>query len=127
MGKIIIDTDVLIDFLRGHPGAKEVLESLEAEDLPCCSVITIAEIRAGMRPSEEKKTFALLDGLESLSIDKEIALLAGKLRLQSKQSRLELDDCLIAATALHHNSMLLTHNPRYYPHPNLNLKIAKYR
>ena len=127
MARILIDTDVLIDFLRGKSGAKKVLESISKEDISCCSVITIAEIYAGMLPDEEEATMELLNSLEHMVIDQDIALLAGKFKRETTDRRLELDDCFIAATAIHHKAVLLTHNPKHYPHKNLDLKTAQYR
>ena len=103
------------------------MEEIDDEDIPCCSVITIAEIRAGMRSDEEKKTMELLRSLEQLPIDFEAALLAGTIKQETRDRDLELDDCLIAATALCHQATLLTHNPKHYPHKSLDLKAATYR
>ena len=126
MGKVIIDTDILIDFLRGKQQAKDVLDSFSEDDIPCCSVITVAEIRAGMHPGEESDTMSLLNSLEHLVIDKEIALLAGKLKQETVDRHLELDDCFIAAAALHYRATLLTHNPKHYFYKGLDIKPAKY-
>lgn len=126
MGKVVIDTDVLIDFLRGNPGARVVMSSLSEDDIPCCSVIALAEIRVGMLPDEEEATMELLNSLENLAVDREIALLAGKLKSETRDRHLELDDCMVAATAIHHKAALLTHNPKHYPHKNLQLNSADY-
>ncbi len=124
--RVLIDSDVLIDFLRGKPGAKEAIAVVARESLPCCSVITVAEIRAGMKPDEETATMALLDALEVLDVDRETALTAGALR-QASAFRQELDDCLIAATAIGAKARLLTHNPRHYRHMGLDVLPAMYR
>ena len=64
MTPVLVDTDILINFLRGRDAAKNFLLS-KIEDGPIlCSVITVAEIFAGMRPQEEARTKALLDSLE---------------------------------------------------------------
>ena len=55
MKNILIDTDILIDFLRGKEKAREFLLSVEEENTLYCSVITIAEIYAGMHEVEKKK------------------------------------------------------------------------
>jgi hypothetical protein len=126
MPKVLFDTDIIIDFLRGKPGAKKVMVSIKDEDVPCCSVITVAEIRAGMKEPEEQATMALLDSLDILTIDKKIAQLAGDLKRKTKQQQLELDDCFIAATAIMHRAILITHNLKHYPYKNLMLKKARY-
>jgi predicted nucleic acid-binding protein len=116
---------VLIDFLRGKEGAKDALAAVSGEGLPCCSVITVAEVRAGMRPDEKPATMELLDSMELLPVDRETALLAGRLKQESSH-RVELDDCLIAATALRHKAGLLTHNPKHYRHAGLEVEAASY-
>jgi tRNA(fMet)-specific endonuclease VapC len=126
MGRVVVDSDVLIDFLRRKPGAKAVLASISRDDLPCCSVITVAEVRAGMRPEEEPITSFLFDVLEVLPVDRETAVLAGQLKQSVMPREVELDDCLIAATAIRNNAPLLTHNPKHYPHAELALIPARY-
>jgi predicted nucleic acid-binding protein len=126
MAKTLFDTDIIIDFLRGNEAAKKVMLSIDDEDMPCCSVVTVAEIQAGMREEEQAATMSLLESFDVLSIDKKIAQLAGDLKRKTKQQQLELDDCFIAATALIHQAVLTTHNPKHYPHRELVLKKARY-
>jgi len=80
MPKVLFDTDIIIDFLRGIIGAKKIMASIKDDDMPCCSVITVAEIRAGMREIEEHATMSLLGSLDVLTIDTSIAQLAGDLK-----------------------------------------------
>ncbi len=63
MSKVLLDTDVLIDLLRGREAARAFLLEATSHSVPCCSVISVAEIHAGMRPEESEPTAALLDGL----------------------------------------------------------------
>ena len=126
MSKLLFDTDVIIDFLRGKEGAKRIMSSVRDEDMPCCSAVTVAEIRAGMRDKEEPATMAFLESFDILSIDKKVAQLAGDLKRKTKQQQLELDDCFIAATAIAHQALLITHNPKHYPHKNVMIKKARY-
>ena len=126
MTRVLFDSDIIIDFLRGNKGARRVMSSIKDADLPCCSVITVAEIRAGMREAEEEVTMSLLGSLDILSIDKNIAQLAGDLKRKTRQQQLELDDCFIAATAIEHQAILITHNSKHYPHKDLQLKKARY-
>lgn len=114
MKPVLVDTDVLINFLRGRQQAKEFL--LSHLDSPIlCSVITVAEIFAGMRPHEEEKTRALLDNLEVIPVTRAIAEKAGLYKGGIRSHSLELDDCLIAATAHLRKATLATGNERHYP------------
>ena len=121
MPNVVIDTDILIDFLRGSETTKHFLRSVAEEATPCCSVITVAEIHAGMRSSEKKATQDLLDSLIILPVTREVAELAGRLKQTARHVRLELDDCLIAATALVEIATLATGNRRHYPFKSLTL------
>jgi predicted nucleic acid-binding protein len=75
-----------------------------------------------MREEEQAATIALLESFDILSIDKKVAQLAGDLKRKTRQQQLELDDCFIAATALIHQAVLITHNPKHDPHKDLMLK-----
>ena len=54
MKNVIVDTDILIDFLRGKRRAQDFLLSIFEDSIICCSVITVAEIYAGMKPHERE-------------------------------------------------------------------------
>ena len=119
----IFDTDVIIDILRDK---KETVLQVEdwsyKADVLACSVITIAEIFAGMRSSEEKKTRELLDSLTKLPLSEEVAEIAGRLKGTTKSHQLTLDDCVIAATALENEAMLFTKNTKHYPFKGLKVQ-----
>ncbi len=122
MASVVIDTDILIHFLRGNDAAKRLLQSISEEGTPCCSAITVAEIHAGMRTNEKKATQELLDSLVVLPVTRGVAEVAGRLKQSTRQMRLELDDCLIAATALAEGAALATGNRRHYPFPSLSIR-----
>ena len=48
MKHTLVDTDILIDFLRGKKKAKDYLAMLLEESSICCSAITVAEIASGI-------------------------------------------------------------------------------
>ena len=123
---MLIDTDILIDFLRGKPGARDFLTALPGDAMCCCSVITVAELHAGMRESEREKTEELINSLVVLPITKETAELAGTFKREAKSFDLELDDCFIAATAVTESIELATKNARHYPMPQVKLMVADY-
>ncbi|MBI2083226.1 MAG: type II toxin-antitoxin system VapC family toxin [Deltaproteobacteria bacterium] len=111
--KTLIDTDILIDFLRKKETAKRLLENaLQTGDL-YLSVVTVAELLAGMKLSEAAVTEDLISGFTLITVSESIARRAGALR--RRHSRVLLPDCLIAATALEENCTLLTGNRKDYP------------
>lgn len=115
MSKVLLDTDVLIDVLRGREKARVFLRTVTHDAVPCCSVISVAELWAGMYPAEQEATFTLIDALLVIPVSREIAELGGKFKRDIKSQKLELADCLIAATALVEGDSLATGNIKDYP------------
>lgn len=111
--KILVDTDVLIDFLRKRPQAKELLQAAARHADLFISVVTLAELLAGMRASEREETETLMEGFTLVPVDEKIGRRAGELRRQNQ--KVLLPDCLIAATAWEEEGLLLTGNRRDYP------------
>ena len=122
----IFDTDVLIDHLRGKVEAKSTIIEFKNEK-NYCSVITSGEILFGMRKKESKETLALLDSFEEIPVDKEIVRLAHDVKSNAKGHTLELYDCIIAATAIKFEQILITKNEKHYPDKRLKLFIPKYQ
>ena len=50
--RLLLDTDVLIEYLRGRQRAVEYLEGLTADS--CVSVVSIAELFVGVRDDGEE-------------------------------------------------------------------------
>jgi tRNA(fMet)-specific endonuclease VapC len=116
MGFVLLDTDILINVLRGIEKAKlYVQNSAMSGTIIGCSVLTVAEIYAGMRTHEKEKTDSLLDGLEIIEVTRSIAEKAGLYKATVKSQALELDDCIIAATAFEMKATLATGNGKHYP------------
>jgi predicted nucleic acid-binding protein len=125
MRKVLVDTDILINFLRGSGTAKDCLLSLLENSTICCSVITVAEIYAGMKEHEKAKTSELLDSLNIFDVTRGIAEKAGMYRREEKKQLLELDDCLIAATAFISGAVLVTGNAKHYPMHDIKKVVIK--
>jgi predicted nucleic acid-binding protein len=112
---VLLDTCVLIDYLRDRAAAVEFMRRLEAR--PAVSVISAAELYAGSRPpAEQQRIDALLAQLLVKEIDLEIARLGGTFCQQYRRSHgVEIPDALIAATAQVHGARLVTRNARHFP------------
>lgn len=53
MAKFLIDSDVIIWFLRGKKETIELLEKLQKLGVPACSPISIIEVQMGVKKGEE--------------------------------------------------------------------------
>jgi predicted nucleic acid-binding protein len=113
----LIDTSILIDYLRGDPGAAEFLDSRRRRGVIHASEITRLEVLAGMRPSEEDATRSTLSALEWHPVDAAIAEQAGELGRQWLPSHHTIDaaDLAIAATAIRTDCELFTGNIKHFP------------
>lgn len=114
---VLVDTSVLIDYLRGHQPAAILLEQARASGPLHASEITRIEILAGMRPGEEEPTGSLLASLAWHEVDAEVSEEAGALGRQWLSSHPGIDsaDLAIAATAILNRAELLTLNVRHFP------------
>ncbi|MHB8834809.1 MAG: PIN domain-containing protein [Candidatus Methylomirabilia bacterium] len=72
---ILVDTDILIDYLRGMPPAIQYLEASGA-DL-CLSVVNVAELHAGVRDHEREAVNALLGCFTIVPLTKRLLFAAG--------------------------------------------------
>jgi len=124
MKNVLLDTDILISFLRGNALVREEISSLLDTSALHCSVVTIAEIHAGMREHEREKTIELLDSLIPVDITPKIAEIAGNYKRTVKSQQLELDDCLIAASAVAKQALLVTGNGKHYPMRDIEKKVV---
>lgn len=121
MSEYLLDTNILIRYLRKTEGFNDLLSSLAAEDWLCISSITRFEVVRGMHDREREVTFALLNSLETLAVSAEIADMAGEfISTWRTRGRIFDDaDALIAATAFHHGLALVTTNAKHFPMPDL--------
>ena len=100
MTRILVDSDVLIDHLRGHH------RFAVGKDTVHVSTVTRAELFAG-RGTEEAKVRRLLDPFTELPVDRAVAERAGRIR---RAAKIGMADALIAATAIQHRLTLVTRN-----------------
>ncbi len=115
---IIVDTSVLIDHLRGEEAARAALRGATAAgERLAASVLTKVEVLAGMRVPEERATRRLLDSLDWIEVDGELAERAGVLANRFLPSHPGVDpvDYVIAATAELLDARLWTRNIRHFP------------
>ena len=118
MAEILLDSDVIIAWLRGlHPFARLIPDLLKKGEMLTWTPVSVAEIFAGVRKGEEKQVEEnLFVVLETLLLSAEIGQKAGHyLKAYSRSHGVELADALIAATAHFNRIPLWTLNKRHYP------------
>src|SRR5882762_8474073 len=113
--KLLLDTDVLVDYLREYPPAVEYLESRQ-EELWTSSIV-VAELYAGVREGKERMALStMLSLFEVAAIDMALAERGGLLRRDfGPKHGTELADALIAATAQQTGAELVTLNAKHFP------------
>jgi predicted nucleic acid-binding protein len=111
----LIDTDVLIDYLRGDHRAARFLEDLKGDLF--VSSITVAELYSGVRNVEEERALdEFLLAFQVVEVDQQIAKSGGPYRHQfSKSHGTGLADALIAASAEARHAILVSLNRRHFP------------
>ena len=112
---ILLDTDVLVDFFRGHSKAVAFVKARCPRII--LSSIVIAELYAGVKGDAEQ---AALENFISLfrvvPVSAEIAKAGGLYKRDyGKSHGIGLADAILAATAKAENAELKTLNTKHYP------------
>jgi predicted nucleic acid-binding protein len=124
---ILVDTDVLVNHLRGHEPTREWLEAARLAGPLAISVVSIAELTGGMRGGERQAVWRLLSALQAVGVSELVARRAGELMRAHRRSNrgIALGDYLIAATALELGAELATMNVKHFPaFPGLKPPVA---
>ena len=113
--RYLLDTDIIIEYLRGSRQAAAYVESLAGDLL--LSIISVAELYSGVRDvGEERSIEQFLLAFDMITIDETIARRAGLFRRDFRQSHgTGLADALIAASTENANATLVTFNERHFP------------
>jgi predicted nucleic acid-binding protein len=117
MGKtlFLVDTNIIIDFLKGDVKAKEFI--INNVDEIKISVVSVSELYAGVRgQKEEEQLKNFLNLFETIELNYSISMEAGYLKNKYyKSHNAGLADCMIAATSLLHDLTLVTDNFKHFP------------
>lgn len=112
--KFLIDSDMLIDFLRGVKEAKDFLLKLEKKGKLIISTINVMEIYSGKdikNPAKKKIINDFLNDFKIIQLNEDIAKKAGEIRLESQTP---FADAIIAATAIYVDAILVTKNIKHF-------------
>lgn len=111
----LVDTDVLVDFLRGNEKAIKLIDRFSSQII--LSPIVVAELYAGVKGDDELSVLNnFISFFRIVPIDAEIAKAGGLYKRDfGKSHGLGLADALLAATADKENAEILTLNVKHYP------------
>jgi predicted nucleic acid-binding protein len=106
MIKVLFDTNILIDYLRGYPQAAAEIDRYADKAI---SVITWIEVMAGTTPENENLAQSFLNTFQTLAITQREAARSVVLR---QTRRTKLPDALIWATAQVNDRLLISRNTK---------------
>jgi predicted nucleic acid-binding protein len=124
---MLIDTDVLIWYLRGNENARNIIN----KNIPFkISVINYLELIQGMKSKNELKVlqkYLKQWSVEIIQINENISARSMFLVEDYFLSHsLELSDAIIAATSLERQELLLTANDKHYKYIS-NIQVEKFK
>ena len=116
MTKVLVDSDILIDFLRTGKGALPKLLKAQKDGkielfISCVSVL---ELFAGKSSKAIKSELAeLIDAFTVVPLARELGIFAGELK-RDHNLTMVLADLVVGATAVFIGAKLATRNRRHY-------------
>ena len=121
----LVDTDVLIWYLRGNEKAKNILKNLDF----AISIVTYMEIIQGIRNKKELNIFRKFIktwGIQVIYISEEISSKAAFYMEEFALSHsMAMADSLIAATASVNGLILLTGNDKHYRFLDIEIEVFR--
>lgn len=121
MGRVLLDSDIIIWCLRGRQDVIQKIAEFAAETVPACSALSVLEIEIGMKKGEETATRAFLSAMDVQPVDAAVASQAAMYIRTFRRRGITLDfvDACIAATCALNGFQLATFNHQHYPMPGL--------
>jgi predicted nucleic acid-binding protein len=115
MSRLFLDSTFVIDHLRGDPAATaRWWRVFEDGETPLIGEVTVCEVRAGLRTSDEPQLVTFIEPIEFVQPGPVHAMTAGRWRADARARgwTLSLPDALIAACADSLDAVVLTRNTR---------------
>jgi predicted nucleic acid-binding protein len=125
MSRLLLDSTVLIDALRGRSAASRLAGLRRLGTEPWVCAISVEEIWRGLRPDEEPVARGLFNGLRLAPLGLSEGVRAGSWRRQLAHEGVTVHqaDCLIAAAALGIGANLATANVADFPMAELSVEL----
>lgn len=124
--KIVVDSSILIDYLRGGKKGLQFIKEIEKNKdlelfLPTIVVFELFSGQSTKSPHVVSIILNLLKFFQRIELTEEIAKFSGQLFRDAKKT-LGVSDCIIAASALQINAEVVTLNQKHFDQiPNLSL------
>lgn len=126
MESILIEEDILVDFLNGVEGARQALERASNEGIICVSAWTCAEVLAHGKSEKSESTRELLSSFNVVPVTWEVVSDAGVRFNNGSGDKFSLGDCVIAATVCKLGAVLVTRGKRKYPPGDYEKRVEEY-
>jgi predicted nucleic acid-binding protein len=125
LARLLLDSTVLIDALRGRPAAERLRQARRHGDQPWVCAVAVEEIWRGAWPGDEAAIGRLFRGLRCAPLGVTEGERAGRWRREfaARGSTLHQADCLIAAAAVGIGGVLVTGNPKDFPMDGLTVEL----
>ena len=123
MARIVLDSTVLIEALRGREAADRIKAMRRQSDQAWTCAISVEEIWRGLRTEEVRPAEKLFRGLRIAPLGRTEGVTAGSWRrdFASRGITLHQADCLIAAATLSIGGRLATANVSDFPMEELSV------
>ena len=117
MEKVILDTNILIEILKGN---QKTIQIVKQFDRLFISAITVMEIYFGaLNKQELKKLKQFVSSFDVISLNENISNIATNLIYKYiKSHTLDIPDALIASTSIFINTPLFTYNKKDFKYIN---------
>ena len=123
--KILCDTDVIIEYLKGNETTKKILDKINSENIALSSITLMEPFYGALNKRELNKIKRALNEFDILLLNEDITQIAIKLiENYSKSHGLRIPDALIASTAIYYDIFLWTYNIKDFRFIN-NLRLFK--
>lgn len=124
MARLVLDSTVLIDALRGRPASERLAGLRRAGIEPWVCVVSVEEIWRGLLPGEEPAARRLFRGLRLAPLGVAEGIRAAEWRREFARQGVTLHqaDCLIASAAVGVTASLATANTADFPMEELTVE-----
>ena len=116
--RVLIDTSVIIDFLRKKNKENSLLWKIKENNCICfMSSVTLFELQCGAKSEEHSENIRkLCTWIGTIPFDNDIAEISSLIyqRLKNENKLIEFRDIFIAATAIADNLCVATLNSRHF-------------